>query len=98
MNKEVEFEKHLKTLGFNFDEQNFLVLPLKRGNDKFSAEVWIEKGLFCFGKHFMRGFDYVTEKEILDNFNDLNSSAKTHWLEVKGKIIKAGYEVRLKHE
>ena len=98
MNNQVEFEEFLMTVGFKLAAGDFLALTLNRGKDRFTTEVWLEGGLICFGKHFMRGFDEVTEKDILDNFNGLSSSAKEHWLEVKNKIIEAGYEVRLDHE
>lgn len=98
MNKQQELEKFLTALGFERVEGDFLALTLDKGKDRFTTEVWLEGELFCFGKHFMRGFDYIPESELLENFNELSTSAKTHWLDLKNKIIEAGYEVRLMHE
>lgn len=95
MSLDNKFEKFLVLLGFQRENDGYLVLSLNKGTDRHQTEVWIENGLFCFGKHFMTGFDYVNESEILENHNDLSTNTKNHWLSVKNAILDNGFEVRV---
>jgi len=99
MNKAMELNDFLEKLGFSTShDYGDLGMTLDRGKDRFRTEVWLDDGEFYFGQYLSRGFDFIREGKLLDNANNLSTSSKTHWLEMKGKIIEAGYEVRLKHE
>ncbi|MBR0576785.1 hypothetical protein KCG48_10615 [Proteiniclasticum sp. BAD-10] len=95
MSIDKNLEKFLETQGFKRENDGYLVLSLRKGSDRHQTEVWIENGLFCFGKHFMSGFDYINESEIIGNHNDLSTNTKTHWLSIKKNLLDKGYEVRV---
>lgn len=100
----MEITDKLKDLGFklkNYNNAEIYVYKTEgkisggKTNDRFTYDFvyYIEDNIFYINCYLMRGLETISESELLQNFNGLNTVAKEKWLEIKCALKDYEYEV-----
>lgn len=78
-------KEKLIELGFEetvFKDEECLMLPLNKGNDRFNHQLrWYpdETEIFYIDRFTTRGIETISETRLLENHNNLNKNAMEHY-------------------
>lgn len=83
--KTINLEERLLKYGFKEFDENGLEYRLNSDGDRFQVKIIYEKGSnsFIYIKAKASGWREVTESEIINNHNNLQSASKEHFLKFK---------------
>lgn len=65
---------------------------LKRGNDRFLTVIFYdsETDMFYYARYKTNGLREVTKADIMNNFNELHTTSKEHFIEIEEILKKSG--------
>lgn len=87
----MKIEDKLIELGFekiNYEGKEYLALYIKYLKDRagFEFRFHIETNMFFIDRYKRSGEETISERELLNNHNDLNTGAKEKWLSIKEEL------------
>ena len=100
----MKITEKLLELGFKLDkdylglgsEAYFYRTPRQARNRFVHDFVYYQdENQFYINCHKMAGTITITEKELINDHNNLNTPAKDKWLEIKKELERCGYEVKV---